>query len=335
MQAFEPSWQQSPGRHHFQEHGWTDSHPVDLHIDLGNYCNLACKMCNPQASSTIAAQHVKWGITHSERYLGTDWTRDPKVWTNFKDQLLTIPQLNNIHFMGGETLLTARFEDLVDHFLAHGRTDVCFSFVTNGTVFREALISKLSQFKRVGIEVSIETTDAANAYQRQGTDTDVVLENISRYQTLTNGTNITVTLRPAPSALTIGSYHTLLRYALDHGFNIKSNLVYDPRYLAAEILPRQIRQSYWSRYQDLVDRVQHITLNRDYNASNPHNAQANVAFELRMVESVLHSEDAEDSDSALAQLISHCGRWDQIYALNARELYPEWTNILDRYGYPG
>jgi len=122
---------------------------------------------------------------------------------------------------------------------------------------------------------------------------------------------------------------------LDHGFNIKSNLVYDPRYLAAEILPRQIRQSYWSRYQDLVDRVQHITLNRDYNASNPHNAQANVAFELRMVESVLHREDAEDSDSALAQLVSHCGRWDQIYALNARELYPEWTSILDRYGYPG
>jgi organic radical activating enzyme len=335
MQAFDASWQQSPSRHHFQEHGWTNSHPVDLHIDLGNFCNLACKMCNPQASSRIAAQHVKWGITSSERYLGTDWTQDAEVWTSFKAQLLDIPKLNNIHFMGGETLLTSRFEDLVDHFLANGRTDVCFSFVTNGTVFRPELMTKLSQFRRVGIEVSIESTDATNAYQRQGTDTNLVLDNIQRYHDLANSTNITVTLRPAPSALTIGSYHTLLRYALDHGFNIKSNLVYDPRFLAPEILPLYIRQSYWPRYQDLVDRVQHIELDRDYNASDPHNAQANVAFELRMTESILHKQTPQDSQSAMAKLVAHCDRWDREYALDARELYPEWHSILDQYGYTG
>ena len=214
-QDFANSFNQSPGRQHFVKSGITSTQPIDLHVDLGNYCNLACKMCNARASSTIASQQVKWGIESSKQYLGTDWTRDDQVWNSFLQQLLDIPALNNIHFMGGETLLTRRFEDFVDHMIEHDRLDLCFSFVTNGTVFRPELMNKLKKFRRVGIEVSIETMDSHNAYQRQGTDTDLVLVNLQRYQDLCNGSSITLTVRPAVSALTIGSFPGLLQHCLD------------------------------------------------------------------------------------------------------------------------
>ena len=42
-------------------------------------------------------------------------------------------------------------------------------------------INKLKKFNRVGIEVSIETLTEHNTYQRQGTDTSVVLENLEKY----------------------------------------------------------------------------------------------------------------------------------------------------------
>ena len=116
-QAFADSFEQSPGRKHFDESGTTGTHPIDIHVDLGNYCNLACKMCNARSSSTRASQEVKWGIESSRQYLGTDWTQDTQVWNSFLQQLLDIPKLNNIHFMGGETLLTRRLEDLVDHMI--------------------------------------------------------------------------------------------------------------------------------------------------------------------------------------------------------------------------
>ena len=45
--------------------------------------------------------------------------------------------------MGGETLLTDRLEDLVDTMIEHKRFEICFSFVTNGTVFRLELLNKL------------------------------------------------------------------------------------------------------------------------------------------------------------------------------------------------
>ena len=335
--AFEDSFVQSPGHQHFlhsdQTQGHTRTQPIDLHVDLGNFCNLACKMCNPRASSTIASQQVKWGIESSRQYLGTDWTKNPAVWNNFKQQLLAIPDLNNIHFMGGETLLTARFEDLVDTMIEHRRFDLCFSFVSNGTVFRPELLDKLVQFRRVGIEISIETIDDHNAYQRQGTDTELVLKNIKRYHEWCNGTSVTVTLRPAPSILSIGYYTGVLQYALDHRLVVKSNLCYNPRFLSAEILPAEIKQQYLSQYQDFLIQLQDVSVAGDYNASDPNNWQSAVKHEAEMCLTILQTPTPADSQEQLAKMVRHCERWDRVYGYNAKELYPEFDRILEQNGY--
>jgi hypothetical protein len=335
--AFDESFQQSPGYKHFinsyQTQGSTDTVPIDIHVDLGNFCNLACKMCGPRASSTIASQHLQWGIESSRQYLGTDWTKDSVVWNNFKQQLLDLPNLNNIHIMGGETLLTNRFEDLVDTMIDHKKFNLCFSFVTNGTVFRPQLLKKLAQFRRVGIEVSIETIDEHNAYQRQGTDTAVVLNNIKQYLEYCNGSSITVTLRPAPSLLSIGYYTGLLQYAVDHQMIVKSNLCYNPRFLSAEILPQAIKQQYQHSYLALLDQLKTISVNTDYNASNPHNYLQSIKEQAEMCLAVLQTPTPADSEKQLENLVGHCNRWDKVYGYDARKLYPEFQEILDCYGY--
>ena len=335
--AFDESFEQSPGYQHFinsaNNDGVTETYPIDMHIDLGNFCNLACKMCNPRASSTIATQQVKWGIESSRQYLGTDWTRDQQVWASFKQQLLDLPKLNNIHFMGGETLLTGRFEDLVDTMIDHKRFELCFSFVTNGTVFRPELLDKLKLFRRVGIEVSIEALDEHNAYQRQGTDTAVVLKNIKRYQEWCNGTSITVALRPAPSLLSIGYYTELLQYALDNQFIVKSNLCTEPRFLAAEILPESVKQQYRTKYLKFLDQLSTVDIDSDYNASDPNNHGRAIKEQAEMCLNILQTPTPADSEAQLAELVRHCERWDRVYGYDARSLYPEFQPILDRYDY--
>jgi hypothetical protein len=335
--AFDASFEQSPGHdkflHSVNNQGHTTTTPIDLHIDLGNFCNLACKMCNPQASSTIASQQVQWGIDTSRQYLGTDWTRDQTVWHNFKQQLLEFPGLNNIHFMGGETLLTPRFENLVDFIIEHERFDLCFSFVTNGTTFRPDLLDKLKKFRRVGIEVSIETVDEHNSYQRQGTDTDLVLKNIEQYKKWCNGSSITVAVRPAPSLLSIGYYTGLLRYALANQLIVKSNLCYDPRFLSAEILPESVKKQYQVAYLELLDQLSDIAVESDYNASDPNNYKHAIKEQAQMCLSVLQTSTPADSEQELERMVRHCERWDRVYGYNARKLYPEFDKILDRYGY--
>lgn len=332
-QAFRHSFEQSPGRKHFNNSGFTATQPIDIHIDLGNFCNLACKMCNAQASSRIAMQEVKWGTESSKQFVGSDWTQDALVWNSFKQQLLAIPSLNNIHFMGGETLLTDRFEDLVDTLIEHQRFETCFSFVTNGTVFRPELMSKLSKFRRVGIEVSIETIDDHNAYQRQGTDTTQVLHNIDRYLEVCNGTNITVSLRPAVSALTIGYFSGLLMYALNRRLTVKSLQVNTPRFLDVVILPPEVQQQYTVQYQDILRHLGTVDLANDYNASDPNNYQLVVKQQAQMCINMLSQCEPQDVDQLRMQFVNHCKKWDKIYNLDARLLYPELTAVWDQYGY--
>jgi hypothetical protein len=88
---FHESYDQSPGWNKFEHsklnQGSYSGVPIDLHIDLGNYCNLTCKMCWPKASSSIASQYVKWGIKDAKQYIGNDWTRDDDVWNRVLTEL--------------------------------------------------------------------------------------------------------------------------------------------------------------------------------------------------------------------------------------------------------
>ena len=335
--AFAASFLQSPGYPHFNHsrnsQGQTTLLPRDLHIDLGNWCNLACKMCDASASSTIASQEVRWGIQDSKKYLGSDWTRDDRVWQRFVQQILDIPYLQNIHFMGGETLLTDRLEDLVDRFVAARRFDMCFSFVTNGTIYRPGLVEKLAQFQRVGFEISIETADQHNSYIRQGTDTDLVLTNIGRYRGISNGTSVSVTLRPALNLLSIGYYHTLLRYALDHGLLVKNNLLHSPTFLDARYLPNETKLLYLDQYQQLRQSVPVTDSDLDINISDPNNYQWVISREIDLAISMLRTIQPDDAEQQHQRLVSHCEKWDAIYGLDARVLYPELLMIFSRYGY--
>ena len=336
---FADSYQQSPGYHKFEKSrrdlGSYDEMPIDLHIDLGNYCNLTCKMCNPRTSSKIAAQHVKWGYHDANQYLLSDWTRDQVTWNRVLAELASISNLSNVHFMGGETLITRRFEDFVDFMLLQDRTDLNFSFVTNGTTFNDSLMEKLLKFRRIGIEVSIETLTQHNAYQRQGTDTELVLRNIERYLDFCDGDRVTVTARPAISALTIGSYPSLLQYCLDKKIIIKSLLVNNPRYYDAIILPHGIKALYTDRYLDFL--VKHQLdgedITGDYNESDPNQIRRVVKSQVLQCLDILSTDTPDDSDCALAEMVAWCRRWDDVIGYDARALYPEFHQILDAHGY--
>jgi len=331
--AFDQSYQQSPGYDHFEyskkNNGHTLTLPIDMHIDLGNYCNLACKMCHSKASSKIATQYVKWGYDDHRQYLGSDWTKDKVVWQRFLNELLDIPKLNNIHFMGGETLLTRQFEEFIDFMILHKKFDLSFSFVTNGTVFNPVLLEKLKKFKRVGIEVSIETTTIHNEYIRQGTDNNLVLANIDQY--LKHSTDqLSVTIRPAISALSIGYYDSLIKYSMNKKLLIKSLLVNTPTYLNPNVLPLAVKKKYLEKYYGLLDNFKDIDINNDYNESDPNNYLQSNLNQIKQVISLL--EDQENNNQ-FKELVMNCQKWDREFKFNALELYPELSNEFKKYGY--
>jgi sulfatase maturation enzyme AslB (radical SAM superfamily) len=336
---FLQSYEQSPGFDKFeysrQNQGVYDGMPIDLHIDLGNYCNLTCKMCAPQASSSIASQHVKWGIDSAKKFIGTDWTRDDSIWHRTLDELAGLPSLKNVHFMGGETLITPRFENFIDFMIDRKRVDINVSFVTNGTTFNARLMEKLQKFQRVGIEVSIETLTEHNGYQRQGTDTSKVLANIDRYLGLCDSTRISLTARPTLSLFTIGTYYTLLGYCLDKKLVVKSLLCTDPRCYSVEILPKSIKNMYIERYRRFCqdNDLDSIDCSRDFNESDSNEIKKIIKNQINQCINLLGTETPSDSESCLEKMVLWSKRWDQVHSLDARDLYPEFAEIYNQYGY--
>lgn len=335
--AFDQSYLQSPGNKHFEHSRITDGHtntlPIDLHIDLGNYCNLACKICWSGASTTIATQYVRWGYEDHKQYLGTDWTKDPITWNKFLNELLVIPKLKNIHFMGGETLITKRFENFVDFMIEHGQTQLSLSFVTNGMTFNEPLLKKLKKFTRVGIEISIETTTEHNNYVRQGTDTNKVLANIEQYQKSCQDTSVSLTIRPTINALTIGYYYTLLEYCLDNKLLIKSNLIAKTDYLNVNILPTKVKQEYIIKYHKLLENLSNIKIDRDFNESDSKNYAELIKLQVYQAVNLLSTASPTDQSKQLAILVEMCGKWDKEYKFDAIKLYPELVEEFKQYGY--
>lgn len=323
-QKFNQSFQQSPNypvfEHSFNNQGETQQSPIDLHVDLGNYCNLACKMCWSGASSKIATQEKKWGTLNDGNHLGNDWTKHNEVWKKFLSDVQVLP-IKNIHFMGGETAIQPRFHEFIDYMIKYDRTDLNISFVTNGTSFNEELVKKLVKFNRVGIEVSIEATTKINDYVRQGTDTQTVLETIDQYLNHVE----TVTVRPALSALTIKDFWTLLDYCLEKKLLMKALVVNNPDYLKVSVLPKQIREQYKKNYQHLLTEY---TV-KDINESDPHNYESLIPMYAEQAIRLLDQSET----TGLDQMVQHMKRWDQVYGYDARDLYPELTDILDQHGY--
>ena len=344
--GFNESFEQSPHKdvflNSYNNNGMLKTYPIDLHIDLGNYCNLACKMCGPYASSKIASQYKKWGIETDkksnklDKKILLDWTSDETVWRKTLNELLGFKNLENVHFMGGETILSKRFINFLDFMIENNKTDFGISFVTNGTIINYDVIERLKQFsKRVNIELSIETTTEHNSYIRQGTDTDQVLKHIEIYRNICNTQNWDFTIRPAVGLLSVGYYHTLLNYCLEHQLLCKALTVNDPEYLRIEHLPKHIKQQYLKKYIELTEKfsLEKETTNNDYNESDRHEYRKVIKKDINSIMLLLNTEQTSDSNEKLKEMVSWCQRWDKVYHYDAKKLYPEFESIFKEHGY--
>lgn len=326
-QAFDRSFVQSPWYEHFT--ATTNQQPREWHVDFGNECNLACKMCFPGASSRIAQQFSKWGLLESPP---SNWTTDPEKWQRFIDSVDATKKIHRIHVMGGEPTVNKKYVEFVQHLVDQGRTDISMSFVSNGTVINHDLIKLLKKFKEVNIEISLESINANNHYIRQGSDTAAVRSNISW---LRNNTFFQIVLRSVPQLLSINNYDQYIRWAFDQKLSIQSIPVQMPAYLAINVLPRDMRLQFVEQYQQVKDYIvsqsddiKTIAVGRDESRLG-----SQLARECDAMISLLSEKEPSNVQSLRSTLIEWLVRWDKVYNLDAREYYPEYKEFLEKYGY--
>jgi len=329
-QAFDRSYQQSPMRDAFTT--VTDRQPVDWHIDLGNECNLACKMCYPRASSKISAIYQKWQLIDSTA--NRNWTADDQAWQSFKTSILETKNLNRLHFMGGEPMLSKRFIELLDFLIAQGRTDISVSFVSNGTMAYNQAVTRLKQFRSCDIEISIESVKENNHYIRQGSDTQDVKQTILELVKHQSDT-FNIVLRTVPQLLSVNNYDELIRWALQNKLAIVSIPLTEPDYLQICVLPKDIRTSLIPKYQELLKQLKEITTDQVGITSgrNVANIESMLIRHTEAIINMLSATEPSNVKELRQQLIHWLVRWDREFGLDAREYYPEYREFLLDHGY--
>lgn len=217
-----------------------------FHISLGNECNLACRMCGPFYSSKLAVQGIKAGTWQGSARL--NWTDNQQAWDHVVDYMCNSSDLKFVHLIGGEPLLTPRFEELLDKLIAANKTDIYLGFTTNGTVFNERLLQKLNVFRHVDIGISIECMGGLNDAIRQGSSTQIVLDNIDLYIKHRRQGHVYVTVRPVPSALSVHKLDSLFKWCISRELDVMTNMLVRPEYQQIHQLPEDIKQRLLVQY---------------------------------------------------------------------------------------
>jgi sulfatase maturation enzyme AslB (radical SAM superfamily) len=333
-QAFKKSFEQSPWAEKFndsKQSGFTNKLPIDLHLDFGNECNLACKMCFPAASSRITQQYIKWQIPVEKK---SNWTNSDLLYQKFLDNIKSLPNLHRIHVMGGEPLINKKFYDFVDWLVDNNYKDLSLSFVSNGTRIDFDFIEKLKFFKSVDIEISLESVYDNNHYIRQGSNTQQLLNNIN--QLVSKRTNtLNIVLRSVPQLLNVNNYYDYILFAYKNRLSIQSIPLTRPNYLAINVLPATIKKSLIKKYQTVIEKIatQTPTVLTLATGRDTSRLEQLLIGECQSIIEMLNQPEPDNVEQLRQDLVFWLMRWDKVFNLNAYDYYPEYKEFFQEYGY--
>ena len=274
----------------------------------------------------------KWKLI--DQTANNNWTTDDQSWQSFKKSILQTPNLNRLHFMGGEPLLNKKFVELLDFLIECQLTDISISFVSNGTMVYDNIIRKLKKFKSCDIEISLESVKPNNHYIRQGSDTNDIKKTVK--QLISNRTdNFNVVLRTVPQLLNVNNYHELINWAWQNQIAIVSIPLTEPEYLQISVLPLALRKGLIPQYQDLLNRIKDCIPERNgiVSGRNTSEIESILARHIETIISMLSVEEPGNLQQLQAELISWLTRWDKEFGLDARDFYPEYCDFLEENGY--
>lgn len=333
----------SPHYTHFlysnNNNGKSEYMPVDLQIDLGNVCNSACIMCSPVASSKLHTDYIKLHKINPLQFKNPSyyksWSSNPELLDKFVNDLLQIPNLKYIHFLGGETLYDASFYTICEKLIESGISkNITIGTTTNGTLYDDRIEELITQFKDFHLGISIETSTELNDYIRYPGKIENILSNIDKFLNLRSKSNLYINLRITPNIFTIYHYDALVDYMMAHDVAAEScDILTRPDCLRIELLPDDIRAEVILKLKNIIDKYNMKNTNiinaRQNNLNHAVIADATIQY-LNFLESYKVPADVEDQRH---KLITFLKSFESIRNNSILDYVPRYTEFLRAYGY--
>ena len=333
--CFEKSLASSPLRSDFDYSntnlGTTQRTVSDWQIDLGNYCNSGCVFCNPESSSRLASEFLQLGLI--DVVPPPSWCDDPVLLQKFIDDLTSSPNLQYLHFIGGETLITPGFKHILSALVdADIAQRVTVGFTTNLTVWSDDIADLLVKFQQVNLGLSIETLTKVNDYVRWPSQQGRTYQLLERWRRLALDQDWLLQIRITPTALSIGDLASVYEYAWNAKISVEScNFLINPPFMRIGVLPKEQREQARQRLVTWIDSHPVDTQEQIINTRDPNLSRVQIRQDAESYVNQLL--DAEDESYRLPDLISYLKKLESSRGNSVLTYLPEYENLFRSAGY--
>lgn len=305
-------------------------YPQDWQIDLGNYCNSACVFCGPESSSRLATEWKKLGFI--DQLPPSTWTNRSDLVDKFISTLKQSPHVQYLHFIGGETLITPAFKQILQSLIDVGLNQTAtIGFTTNLISWDESVVELLTQFKGVNLGMSIEAFDPVNDYVRWPATMLHVEQILARWLELAKQHHWLLQLRTTPTVLSISKLITVYKFAWQHNITVEScNFLNRPEFMRPSVLPLAQRHNIITEMQQWIndhDRNYETIVNiRDHNV-----ARQQIVQDLKSYVNYLKNEP--DESYRAGELVAFLKRIESARGNTVLDYLPDYEQFFRSAGY--
>lgn len=233
----------------------TESSLPFIDIRFSNICNLKCRTCNVENSTSWHDDHVAMGgATVNKKLLALN-----NLPTALDEIFSKAEGAEKIFFAGGEPLLHQEHYHLLEHLISSGKTNKLLSYNTNMTSLsmgNRSVLDLWKFFNHIQIGASIDGVGEQFDFIRKGASWDRVKENLLEIKSKIP--NLGLTIFPTIGALNSFHITDLIQEMIDlklieRPHNLAFNYLYQPQYLSIGILNVDERLALKHHYQNFLN----------------------------------------------------------------------------------
>jgi len=226
-----------------------------LDIRFSNFCNLRCRTCGPNFSTSWYNDHVKlYGDPGIPQLLKVN-DDDDKFFKELEPMLLDVEK---VYFAGGEAIITEEHYRVLDYWLHHNMRNVKLEYTTNFTKMRfkkKTIFEYWNEFYRVNVAASLDANWSRGEYLRKNLNWEDIIQN--RKDMMKESPHVEFWITPTVSAynaFNLPDFHKeWIEEELLKPENFRVNPLLDPEFMRIQILPYAYKQDISNKYESHIE----------------------------------------------------------------------------------
>jgi hypothetical protein len=295
----------------------------------------------PAVKNESLKETMQWENKGSYNGSSYNWHKQNSTfWKQFYEQ---IPNMQQIYFAGGESLIIEEHYEILEECIRQGYAkNLELRYNSNGVEWREDLFELWKHFKLVRFHYSVDDIFERNEYIRYPSKWKRTEEVFHILDTQTSD-NVEITIACAVQSLNIYYIPDFLKWKLEQNFNkinmwpfgaggINYHFVYHPPHLNVKVLPNWFKTQVRKKYEDFYPWWQE---NWDKGIPSWHKDKVDyetwkdASYGIKRLEGMLQFMESEDWSVRLPEMKEFIELCDTQRNISWEKTFPEMREIFN------